>query len=363
MHTNQTDLKQLIGKLLLEPESETLEYKAVLPPSRTIAKILCAFANTKGGFLVLGVREKGTQIDVVGLSSDFQAEEVSRKAVELLSPKPDVTYEYVKHEQKTLFIIKVTQASETITLEGQTFRRRGENIESDRPLYKSLQKASFPELTRLSQSLLTGDKEKTEAKRKFHEHLFRILNIIEDLPQLLYPSSSRTITTNQEGKTLTRILFSSCADNFECYMSDLLFEIFLAKPVTLKSKEHVTVEEVLKCRDMQDFIENWSRKKVGRLQRGSVKAFIKETKQISDLNVLSPNEQDQIEGILQIRHLYAHRNGIVDEKFLKFHPGSFALNSEHQMTMALFVDQVEFLADMVKKIDQAAILKYNLATT
>jgi hypothetical protein len=29
---------------------------------------------------------------------------------------------------------------------------------------------------------------------------------------------------------LMRILFSSCADTFETFMSDLLYEIYLAKP-------------------------------------------------------------------------------------------------------------------------------------
>jgi hypothetical protein len=42
-----------------------------------------------------------------------------------------------------------------------------------------------------------------------------------------------------------RILFSSCADNFEIFMSDLLYEIYLAKPETLKSNAQVTVKDVL----------------------------------------------------------------------------------------------------------------------
>lgn len=46
------------------PESELLEYKAVLPPAGTIAQLICAFANTKGGAIVLGVvdQEKGSRL-------------------------------------------------------------------------------------------------------------------------------------------------------------------------------------------------------------------------------------------------------------------------------------------------------------
>ena len=44
-----------VSKIIGQPESLTLEYKAVLPPSKSIAQILCAFANTEGGMLILGV--------------------------------------------------------------------------------------------------------------------------------------------------------------------------------------------------------------------------------------------------------------------------------------------------------------------
>lgn len=45
-----------------------------------------------------------------------------------------------------------------------------------------------------------------------------------------------------------------CADNFEIYLSDLLYEIYLANPSTLKSHQQVTIKEVLDCADMQEFV-------------------------------------------------------------------------------------------------------------
>jgi predicted HTH transcriptional regulator len=52
-----------------QPESELLEYKAVLPPAATIAQLVCAFANTKGGAIVLGVVDEGDGILINGLST------------------------------------------------------------------------------------------------------------------------------------------------------------------------------------------------------------------------------------------------------------------------------------------------------
>ena len=39
------DITRIIG----QAESQSLEYKAVLPPSKNIAQLICAFANADGG--------------------------------------------------------------------------------------------------------------------------------------------------------------------------------------------------------------------------------------------------------------------------------------------------------------------------
>jgi hypothetical protein len=131
-----------------------------------------------------------------------------------------------------------------------------------------------------------------------------------------------------------RILFSSCADNFETYLADLLYEIYLAKPESLKSGEQISVKEVLDCSDMQDFIDFYAKKKLAKLQRGSVKGFIAENPQIHALNVFNASRQEGVEKLLQIRHLYSHRNGIVDERFLQYFAGQFNLNDEYQMSLS-----------------------------
>jgi predicted HTH transcriptional regulator len=74
------------------PESERLEYKAVLPPAATVAQLIAAFANAKGGAIVLGVFDNGKGILINGLSDEFRSVQITRKAIDLLSPQPAVTY-------------------------------------------------------------------------------------------------------------------------------------------------------------------------------------------------------------------------------------------------------------------------------
>lgn len=349
-------------KIIGSPESERLEYKAVLPPARSLAQLIAAFANSEGGIIVLGVNDASGEVKITGLSEDFHANGVTHKAIDLLIPKPKVRYEYISQEGKRLYVIQVEKSKSTIAVENKIYVRKGNQNILSNPEIREVSAGQLPEVSKLTNDLINFRTGSTGAKSKFIDHYSGVLNIIDDLKNLLYPISATTPTTNQEGKILMRILLSSCADNFEIYLSDLLYEIYLANPSTLKSHQQVTVKEVLDCADMQEFVLYWAKKKLGKLQRGSVKGFISDNPQIKDLNVLDETEQDNIEKILQIRHLYAHRNGVVDEKFLQFYPGQFNLNDEHQLSIVEILYHFSYLANIVDTIDQAAILKYQLAT-
>lgn len=348
------DIKIMVG----QPESQTLEYKAVLPPSRNVAQILCSFSNTDGGFLILGVTDDSK---INGLSEDFHANTITHKALDLLTPKPKIEYQYVSIEEKKLYAIKVDKSDSIVSVEGKVYIRKGDRTQLADPITVNFNTGGYERIKQINSNLEELKNDATYAKISFIEHYQSILKIIDDLGDILYPESPENATTNQEGKILSRILFSSVVDNFETYLSDLLYEIFLAYPETLKSQQTVTIEEVLNCSDLQDFVKFWAKQKIGKLQKGSVRGFIKDTKQIRDLQVLDKDEQNEIEKILQIRHLYAHRNGIVDEKFLQFFSDEFTIGSEHQMPIKKIFKKLDYLTDVVNRIDLSAIDKYNLS--
>lgn len=352
----QNDFDKIIGK----DEGETLEYKAVLPPSILMAKIICSFANTEGGHLVLGVNDKKQP---VGLSSDFQVTSITHKALALLKPSPKMEYENIYYRDKSLFVIKVEKSLDKINLEGKRYIRKGITIvDSDLEFY-TFKPSKYQEIKKINDELEVAKEKSTNAKLEFINHYQNILKIIDNLSQVLYPDGIQNKTTENEGKTLTRILFSSLTDNFETYLSGLLYEIFLSNPKTLISPQTVTLEEVLKCADLDEFIKYYANKKIGQLQKGSVRGFVEDNSQIKKLDVIRKEEQDEIEKILQIRHLYSHRNGMVDDKFLNFFRGEFEKNTLHEMSIDEVLKKVNFLIDIVKNIDKKAIEKYNLATT
>jgi hypothetical protein len=354
----QSNIAQVIGR----SESEQLEYKAVLPPARSLAQMIAAFANAKGGLIVLGVAEANGEIIINGLSEDFQANSVTHRAIDLLSPKPTIDYDYINYQGKRLYVIDVAVSKVPSLFEGKTFVRKGIrmiHIDTNPKVSQTAKPAFILDLIKKLKDLKI---QSTGSKDKFLDHYLGILNITADLRHQLYPVSPEELTANQEGKILMRILFSSCADNFESYLTDLLYEIYLANPDTLKSSQQVTIKEVLDCADMQEFVLFWAKKKLSKLQRGSVKGFISDNPQIKNLDILDQAEQDAIENIFQIRHLYSHRNGVVDEKFLQFYPGDFNINDVHQLSTIGMINYLSYLAEVVDKLDRAAIQRYQLAT-
>lgn len=348
------DILDCIGR----PEGERLEYKAVLPPAATVAQLIGSFANTKGGTVVLGVVEIGNKVLINGLSDEFRAVQITRKAIDLLSPPPTVTYDYVVYQGKRIFVIDVKKSDTPVSLGGKIYARTAARTTLQQPLpVKAIRNAG---IARLSKALEENRKSCTAARAKLLDHYESVLRILDDLGTLLYPKASNLPTDRPEGKMLMRILFSSCADTFETFMSDLLYEIYLAKPQTLKSDAPVTVKEVLDCSDMQEFISRYAKDKLKKLQRGSVKGFISDNKAIKSLNVFDATRQEEIEKILQIRHLYTHQNGIIDEKFRKSFPAN-KLNDEYQMTLDEFLHRFEYLAQAIEAVDEAARKDFKLA--
>lgn len=354
------NLQEIVTPLIGQEENDSFEYKAILPPSKSIAQIIASFANTHGGILVLGISNIDG-IRIIGLSEEFRATAITHKAIDLLKPKPSVNYDYIDINGKSLFVIKVDKSNTTIYIEDKVYKKIGSKTVLSNPQQQVFSPIGYERIQKMNTIIGNFIPLSTNSKIKILEHYQSILKIIDDLSILLYPENPQTVTTKKEGRILSRILYSSFVDNFETYLSDLLFEICLAKPQTLRSKETVEIEDILKCSDIQEFIVFWAKKKIDKLQKGSVKGFIEDTKQIRELKVIDKENQNKIEKILQIRHLYSHRNGIIDDKFRK-HFLSAIIGDEHQMTIDEILNVIEYLSVIVNQIDKEAILKYKLST-
>ncbi|HBD93581.1 MAG TPA: transcriptional regulator [Spirochaetia bacterium] len=112
--------------LLTVSKSESLDFHAVPYVPQKIARIISSFANTNGGLLIFGIKENGpSSNEIVGLSSDFRVDEIAGNAISLLSPIPEVTYNWVKSGDNSIFVIKIEKSVADIMFGNQKYIRNG----------------------------------------------------------------------------------------------------------------------------------------------------------------------------------------------------------------------------------------------
>lgn len=107
------------------PKSEILEFDAVpFSPEKT-AKVIASFANTNGGTIVFGIKELSPiKNEIVGLSTDFNVIDITNKAIAMLNPTPNVSFDWIKKGEELVFVIETEKADEDILLNNQKYIRQ-----------------------------------------------------------------------------------------------------------------------------------------------------------------------------------------------------------------------------------------------
>lgn len=116
-----------ITSLVSAGESETLELKTSVPSPDTIANHLAAFANTKGGILLIGIKEPST---IVGINPG-KANYAISNALKKVSPNIEAESGIVQVGNAYIAYVKVKRASSLVASSGGYYARYGSSI---RPL-------------------------------------------------------------------------------------------------------------------------------------------------------------------------------------------------------------------------------------
>jgi predicted HTH transcriptional regulator len=99
-----------IRKLILQGEGTTLDFKKTITNVRKIAKSLVAFANNKGGQLLIGVTDDGT---ITGVKSeDEEKYMILKSAHHYCRPAIEPEFEEVYVEEKLVLVVSIS-SSET----------------------------------------------------------------------------------------------------------------------------------------------------------------------------------------------------------------------------------------------------------
>ena len=116
-----------ILEIIKQGESETVEFKSSLPPDKVVARDLTAFANTKGGIMLIGVDDNG---EILGLA-DTEIERTLTRLNRVSSSLCDwsISTGAVAITNKKIVFIVINKAPEHLSpvmvSTGQIFARKG----------------------------------------------------------------------------------------------------------------------------------------------------------------------------------------------------------------------------------------------
>src|SRR3989344_8907435 len=105
------DIENLL-RIIKEVESIEVEFKQSFHSFQDIAKIICAFANTQGGLLILGVNDKGG-IEGIKENPDAIQQRISNSNA-TIHPSPIINVEVHTIDKKKIIVIAVHKSDSTV---------------------------------------------------------------------------------------------------------------------------------------------------------------------------------------------------------------------------------------------------------
>src|ERR1700744_1270083 len=97
-----------VKKMILEGEGGSLDFKKTINSCEKIARTMVAFANNKGGRLLVGVYDDGT---IKGVKSEDEEKYMLTKAAsEFVSPPIDLVFEEVYIDDKIVLVVDVPES-------------------------------------------------------------------------------------------------------------------------------------------------------------------------------------------------------------------------------------------------------------
>ena len=98
-----------IYRLIKEGEGESLDFKQGINSKEKIAKTLSAFANTKGGYLLIGVKDNGK---ILGVDPMEEKEMLEWTTDSFTKPVVPIDYEIIEVEGKSILAAYIKESNQ-----------------------------------------------------------------------------------------------------------------------------------------------------------------------------------------------------------------------------------------------------------
>jgi len=111
------DIEKL-KEIIIEGESSTVEFKRKVTTAEKIAKELCAFANTKGGYLIIGIDDDRKVVGVDSEKSEIDIIEIACQFT-IYPPITPKSIEVINYNKKDIILVEIEESNnKPHTIEG-----------------------------------------------------------------------------------------------------------------------------------------------------------------------------------------------------------------------------------------------------
>jgi len=193
-----------------------------------------------------------------------------------------------------------------------------------------------------------------------HEDIPKGFNPFEPIDSTRGPFQSQLIKFSGD---ITEMVMARLSDNFTTYTSDIIRECLKAKPDALRSKESITVEQVLSfesIEELQEFVVDRKVNELSYLGFSKLAEWISNRFGISDLQKL-PSHQ-AIALLIEIRNCVVHNRGCASRKYIEnsAHTEKIKLGEKLCITMDDITLAALATSEVVTYLDEELSVKFSL---
>lgn len=156
------------------------------------------------------------------------------------------------------------------------------------------------------------------------------------------------------------------ADNFVCYISETIQRCMLKKPEMLKSSESVRTEVILRFKTRKDLVSYLVDRKLNDLTYGGLREIEKFLDdRIGVTLTTSESERALLLVAIELRNIYTHNRGVVNEIFLSRlagvdHGHDFKKGKRFHADYDTTVTLANNLASIAERVDREVAQKFGL---
>ncbi len=191
-------IENLINKNI--NESERHDFKLTLPEPPKLRKICCAFANTKGGFIILGIKDRGSEFVIEGIDNDKELAHKFGQKITNIQPTIDPDLPRViniPNSKKVLVVFHIPLSDE---------RPHLPSAEDERIFWKRTNKGN----AHMTYDEISMSFQRYEERREKIKLLYiELLSNIETLKEMKVDQSTQNISKSYSVLTLDSSIITS----------------------------------------------------------------------------------------------------------------------------------------------------------